>query len=221
MRDSTIRILICEDQTLLRDSLRTVLDLEPGLRVVGEAADGIAAITQAAVLRPDVVLMDIKMPHLDGVQATAAIATRQPDARIIILTTFDHDEYVFEAVEAGAMGYLLKDVPAADLVATIRRVHGGERFIQPETAARVLRTYDRRGHLGPATASTIPDLDQLSDREMDVLHLLARGASNREIADDLVLAEGTVKNYVSTILAKLHAANRTHAATLARQRGLL
>jgi two-component system response regulator DegU len=221
MSDSAIRILICEDQTLLRDSLRTVLDLEPGLHVVGEAADGIEAIAQAEALRPDVVLMDIKMPRLDGVRATAAITTRQPGTRLIILTTFDHDEYVFEAVEAGALGYLLKDVPAADLIATIRRVHAGERFIQPETAARVLRDYDRRGYLGPTATSTADNLDHLSEREMDVLHLLARGASNREIADDLVLAEGTVKNYVSNILAKLHAANRTHAATLARQQGLI
>lgn len=221
MSNAPIRIVICEDQTLLRDSLRTVLDLEPGLRVVGEAADGMEAITQADALRPDVVLMDIKMPRLNGVQATAAITTHQPGSRIIILTTFDHDEFVFEAVEAGAMAYLLKDVPAADLIATIRRVHAGERFIQPETAARVLREYDRRGHLGPVATSPSGELDRLSEREMEVLHLLARGASNREIADNLVLAEGTVKNYVSTILTKLHAANRTHAATLARQQGLI
>ncbi len=222
MASPLIRILICEDQTLLRESLRTVLDLEPGLRVVGMAADGAEAVTSAAALRPDVILMDIKMPRLTGVEATAAITTRQPDARIIILTTFDHDEYIFEALEAGAMAYLLKDVPAAELVATIRRVHAGEHFIQPGTAARLLRAYGARGRLGHADAHAAQDgTDHLSERETDVLKLVARGASNREIADQLVLAEGTVKNYVSTILTKLHAANRTHAATLARERGII
>ncbi len=218
---STISLLLCEDQTLFRESLRTVLDLEPGLRVVGEAVDGAEALARAAELRPDVILMDIKMPRLTGVEATAAITTRMPEAKIIILTTFDHDEYVFEALEAGAMAYLLKDVPAAELIATIRRVAAGERFIQPQMAARLLHNYGRRGHLGPPDAPHVADADRLSERETDVLRLLARGASNREIAEQLVLAEGTVKNHVSNILMKLHAANRTHAATLARERGLI
>jgi DNA-binding NarL/FixJ family response regulator len=218
---SVIGIMLCEDQTLFRESLRTVLDLEPGLHVVGEAADGAEAITRAEELRPDVILMDIKMPRLTGVEATAAIITRMPDAKIIILTTFDHDDYVFEALEAGAMAYLLKDVLATELVATIRRVVGGERFIQPQMAARLLQTYGRRGHLGPADVVHTADGDHLSERESEVLRLLARGASNRDIAEQLVLAEGTVKNHVSNILMKLHAANRTHAATLAREQGLI
>ena len=214
MTAPAIRLLICEDQRLMRETLRTVLDLEPGLCVVGEAADGIASVQQALDLRPDVILMDVKMPQRNGVEATAAITTRLPDARIIILTTFDHDEYAFQAVEAGAMGYLLKDVPTNDLIATIRRVYAGERFIQPTVATRLLMDYQQRGRMGD-----LPD--KLSEREMDVLRLLAMGASNHDIAERLVLAEGTVKNHVSNILMKLHAANRTHAATLARERGLI
>ena len=221
---SPIQILICEDQTLMREGLRTVLDLEPGLHVVGEAVDGAESITRALQLHPDIILMDIKMPKLTGVEATAVITMQQPDARIIILTTFDHDDYVFEALEAGAMGYLLKDVPATDLIATIKRVYAGEKFIQPMMAARLLSAYGQRGHLGHGTNHTQPrpdETDHLSEREMDVLKLLARGASNRDIADQLVLAECTIKNHVSNILVKLHAANHTHAATLARERGII
>jgi two-component system, NarL family, response regulator DegU len=217
MAEPEIRLLLCEDQRLMRESLRTVLDLEPGLHVVGEAADGSEGVARALALRPDVILMDIKMPLRNGVEATAAITTQMPDARIIILTTFDHDEYVYQAVEAGAMGYLLKDVPATDLIDTIRRVHAGERFIQPTIATRLLMAYQQRGRIG--NGGELPE--KLSEREMDVLRLLAVGASNRDIADRLVLAEGTIKNHVSNILVKLHAANRTHAATLARERGLI
>lgn len=217
-----IGLLICEDQVLMRDSLRVVLDLEPGLRVVGLAGDGIEAVEQAALAHPDVILMDIKMPRLNGVEATAAITTRMPGARVIILTTFDSDDYVFEAIKAGAMGYLLKDVPTGELVATIKRVAAGETFIQPTVATKLLMEYSHRGRLGSDKAFTPAPIDEdLSEREKDVLKLLARGASNREIADTLTLAEGTVKNHVSSILLKLHAANRTHAATLARERGLI
>lgn len=217
-----IRLLICEDQVLMRDSLRVVLDLEPGLRVVGLAGDGIEAVERAAQVRPDVILMDIKMPRLNGVEATAAITTRMPGTRVIILTTFDSDDYVFEAIKAGAMGYQLKDVPTSELVSTIKRVAAGETFIQPAVATKLLMEYSHRGRLGSDKSLTPSAADEdLSDREKDVLKLLARGASNREIADTLTLAEGTVKNHVSSILLKLHAANRTHAATLARERGLI
>jgi two-component system, NarL family, response regulator DegU len=216
---TSIRILICEDQRLLRESLRIVLDMEPGLHVVGEANDGVEAVQQAFALRPDIILMDIKMPRLNGVEATAAITTRQPDARIIALTTFDNDEYVFSAIESGAMAYLLKDMPAEELIATIWRVHKGERFIQPSIASAVLLSYSKRGQIGHDIRED--GMTDLSDRETDVLRLLARGESNREIADNLVLAEGTVKNYVSNILLKLHASNRTHAATIARERGII
>lgn len=210
---SEIRILLADDQTLLRQGLRTILDLEPGLRVVGEAADGEVAVAQALALRPDVALMDVQMPRRSGVEATALITAACPETRVIVLTTFDYEEYVFDAVKAGAMGYLLKDVPAPELVDTIRRVHAGESFIQPSVATKLLREFGRRGRALQEEA--------LTERERDVLNLLAAGASNRDIGARLSLAEGTVKNHVSNILGKLHAANRTHAVTLAREQGII
>lgn len=217
---SAITILIVEDQTLMRQGLKTLLDLEPGMAVVGEASHGAAGVDAALRLRPDVVLMDVQMaspdgaPAINGVQATAELIRRWPAARVIILTTFDRDDYVYEGVRAGAMGYLLKDTPADSLIATIRRVHAGEPFIQPEIASRALREMMR-----PGSASA--DTDALSEREREVLVLLAQGASNREIATHLVITEGTVKNHVSNILGKLQAENRTQAADIARKRGLV
>ncbi len=210
---SEIRILLAEDQTLLRQGLRTILDLEPGMTVVGEAADGEQAVRQAVELRPDIVLMDIQMPERSGVEATALITAACPATRVIVLTTFDYDEYVFNAIKGGAMGYLLKDVPAPELIETIRRVHAGESFIQPSVASKVLLEYGRRPSPPPG--------EELTEREQEVLDLLAAGASNREIGERLFLAEGTVKNHVSNILGKLHAANRTHAVALAREQGLI
>jgi len=230
-----IRILLCEDQMLMRQGLHTVLELEDGFEVVGEAVNGEDAVKQYSLLQqdglgPDVVLMDIQMPHKNGVDATAIITRQYPDARIIMLTTFEYDDYVFEAVKAGAMGYLLKDVPSDELAATIRKVHTGEPFIQPRMASRLLIEFGRKGRSSAptpqmppapfATNSATHDED-LSSREIEVLKLLAAGASNREIADKLVLAEGTVKNHVSNILGKLHAENRTHAANVARERKLI
>ena len=207
-----IRILLVEDQTLMRQGLRTILTLEPGLEVVGEAADGEAGIRQALDLRPDVILMDVQMPGMSGIEAIAAICAVWPETRIIILTTFGRDEYVFEGIRAGAVGFLLKDAPAEDLIQTIRRVHAGEAFIQPEIASRLLREL-----ITPQDWLTEP----LSEREREVLVLVAQGYSNREIAERLVLAEGTVKNHVSNILGKLQAENRTQAADIARRHGLI
>jgi DNA-binding NarL/FixJ family response regulator len=207
-----IRILLAEDQTLMRQGLKTILDLESGFRVVGEAADGPSAVKLALELRPDIILMDVQMPALNGVEATAAICKAWPEARIIILTTFDRDDYVFAGVRAGAVGYLLKDLPAQKLIETIRAVHDGEVFIQPEIASRALRAT-----LHPADGFIEP----LSDREREVLVMLAQGIANKEIADKLHIAEGTVKNHVSNILAKLQAQNRTQAADIARKRGLI
>ncbi len=228
-----IRILLCEDQTLMRQGLHTILELEDGFQVVGEAVDGEDAIQQYTLLQqrglgPDIVLMDIQMPRKSGVEATALITSKNPNARIIMLTTFDYDDYVFEAVKAGAMGYLLKDVPADELASTIRKVAMGEPFIQPKMASKLLIEFGRKGRTTPASQSSIApstsamtQSEDLSTREAAVLKLLASGASNREIADRLVLAEGTVKNHVSNILGKLHAENRTHAANVARERKII
>ena len=207
-----IRILLAEDQTLMRQGLKTILELESGFEVAGEAEDGKAAVKLALQLRPDIILMDVQMPQLNGVEATAAICRSWPEARVIILTTFDRDDYVFQGVRAGAVGYLLKDLPSPKLVETIRRVHDGEVFIQPEIASRTLRA---------ALHSPGELVEPLSEREREVLVMLAQGIPNKEIADKLHLAEGTVKNHVSNILGKLQAQNRTEAADIARRRGLI
>jgi len=207
-----IRILLAEDQTLMRQGLKTILELEDGFEVAGEAEDGKAAVKLALQLRPDIILMDVQMPQFNGVEATAAICRSWPEARVIILTTFDRDDYVFQGVRAGAVGYLLKDLPAPKLIETIRRVHEGEVFIQPEIASRTLRA---------ALHSPGDLIEPLSEREREVLVMLAQGIPNKEIADKLHLAEGTVKNHVSNILGKLQAQNRTEAADIARKRGLI
>ena len=212
MPSKPIRILLVEDQTLMRQGLKTILDLEPGLTVVGEAVAGEDGVRQALELRPDVILMDVQMPGMNGVEATAAVCRAWPEARIIILTTFNRDDYVFQGIKAGALGYLLKDMPASQLVATIERVYAGEVFIQPEIASRALREL-----MHPRAQLPEP----LSERELQVLLLLAQGLSNREIAEKLVITEGTVKNHVSSVLAKLQAENRTQAADIARRRGLV
>jgi DNA-binding NarL/FixJ family response regulator len=212
MTMKSIRILLVEDQTLMRQGLKTNLNLEPGLEVVGDAADAEAGIRKALDLRPDVILMDVQMPGMSGIEAIAAICAVWPEARIIILTTFGRDEYVFQGVRAGAVGILLKDAPADDLIQTICRVHAGEVFIQPEIASRLLREL-----ISPQDWLAEP----LSEREREVLVLVAQGYSNREIAERLVLAEGTVKNHVSNILGKLQAENRTQAADIARRHGLI
>ena len=228
----TIRILLCEDQTLMRQGLHTVLELEEDFQVVSEAVDGEDAIKQYSMLQqqglgPDIVLMDIQMPRKSGVEATTAITGQNPHARIIMLTTFDYDDYVFEAVKAGAMGYLLKDVPAAELATCIRKVYSGEPIIQPKMASKLLVEFGRKRHSTETQQTPLPSTlpasqrEDLSTREIEVLKLLTAGASNREIADKLVLAEGTVKNHVSNILGKLHAENRTHAANVARARKII
>ena len=220
-----IRILLCEDQRLMREGLKTILELDGGIPpfvVVGEAGDGEVAVQLAQQAQPDIILMDIQMPKQTGVQATAAICTARPGVRVVILTTFDNDDYVFQAIKAGAVGYLLKDMPAADLIATLRRVHQGEPYIQPNLATRML--IELAGGSGAARPGQPPGAEpeeDLNQRELDILKLLAQGISNRDIGAQLFLAEGTVKNYVSSIFIKLHAANRTQAANLARERGLI
>jgi len=207
-----IRILIVEDQTLMRQGLKTILDLEQDLQVVGEAGDGESGMKMALNLRPDVILMDVQMPKMDGIEATLAICAVWPEARVIILTTFGRDEYVFQGVRAGAVGFLLKDTPADQLIDTIHKVSQGDVFIQPEIASRMLSAM-----IAP---QPLP-FEAISEREHEVLVLLAQGYANREIADALVISEGTVKNHVSNILSKLQAENRTQAADIARRYHLI
>lgn len=204
----TIRLLIAEDQPLMRRGLRTVLDLEPGFAVVGEAADGASALEQARRLRPDVVLMDLRLPVMDGVQATQAI-TREALSKVLILTTFDTEDDILEGIRAGAAGYVLKDVDAGELCEVIRRIAAGESFVQPSVAAKYLR------YAAQATRSA--ETGDLTPRELDVLRLLAQGLSNHEIAQELKIAESTVKNHVNSILGKLQVPNRTAAALRAQE----
>jgi len=200
----------------MRQGLRTILELNDGFTVIGEAENGQTAVDHALALKPDVVLMDVQMPEMNGVAATAQVTQALPETKVIILTTFDYDEYVFDGMKAGARGYMLKDIPATELLATIRRVHAGESIVQPSVATRLIAEFSQR-----RSAPQQPDYERLSERELEVLRLLAEGYNNKAIAARLVLAEGTVKNYVSTILDKLHAANRTHATQIARKQGLI
>lgn len=218
MKDSTLRLFLVDDQQLMRQGLRTLLEME-GMAVVGEAADGAAAVEGFEKLQPDVVLMDIRMPNMDGVEATRRIRSRFPEAKILVLTTFDQDELVFDALRAGASGYLLKDVSRADLAAAVRSVAGGGAALEPTVARRVIDAFARLSPLSPASASGLKE--PLSGREQAVLRLLAQGLSNKEIARQLFLAEGTVKNHVSTILQKIDARDRTQAALKARELGLI
>lgn len=215
MNEDEITLLLIEDQTLMRQGLRMILDLEEGFRVVGEASNGEEGVREALRLRPAVILTDVQMPKMSGVQATQAICAAWPAAKVIVLTTFDRDDYVYQSIRAGAMGYLLKDAPAEQLIDTIRRIHAGDVFIQPEIASRALREMAVRDE---KPAGAIPFA--LSEREREVLVLLAQGRSNREIAEKLHITEGTVKNHVSNILGKLQAENRTQAADIARRHGL-
>lgn len=197
----------------------TILGLEPGLEVVGEAGDGREAVQKVQALNPDIVLMDVQMPVMDGVEATRLITAQFPNSRVIILTTFDYEEYVFDGVKAGALGYLLKDTPAPDLINTIKRVYAGERFIQPAVASKLLFEFARAERRASPDRTEV--YEPLTERETAIIGRLAQGLSNREVADDLALAEGTVKNHVSNILSKLHAANRVQAINLARQHKLI
>ena len=213
-----IRLLLVDDQALFREGLHTLLSLHEDLQVVGEAGNGIEALAAADELRPDVVLMDLRMPVLDGVAATRRLLAAHPTTRVIVVTTFDDDELVFDGLRAGAVGYLLKDVSSDKLVEAIRAAARGESFLQPSIAAKVLAEFNR---LERSAAPPPPLAEPLSERELEILRLLAAGDSNKEIAAALFIAEGTVKNHVTNILGKLDARDRTQAALRARELGLI
>jgi DNA-binding NarL/FixJ family response regulator len=213
-----IRVLIADDQSLVRTGFKMILDATPDIEVVGEAGDGAAAVTMARTLRPDVVLMDVRMPGTDGITATGQVTAELPGTRILILTTFDLDDYVHAGLRAGASGFLLKDVPAPDLVAAIRTVAAGDSVLSPSTTRRLIQRFVP---LLPAPAAAATDaLAALTSREREVFALVAQGRSNREIADDLFLSEGTVKIHVSRLLGKLGLRDRVHAVILAYEAGL-
>jgi len=214
-----IKILLVDDQPLFREGLCTLLSVQPDFEVVGEAANGAEAIRLARSLLPLVVLMDLQMPVLDGVAATRRLHEEQPDCRVIVLTTFDDDELVFDGLRAGAVGYLLKDAPSEKLAEAIRVAARGETFLQPSVAAKVVAEFARLSRKTVTTVKAV--IEPLSEREIEILRLIAQGASNREIAGTLFLAEGTVKNHVTSILGKLEARDRTQAALKAKDCGLV
>ena len=213
MAGPLIRILISDDHAIVREGLRSLLETEPGMDLVGEAADGDEVVAKARALRPDVILLDLMMPRLDGIAALGAIKRDQPDARVLVLTSFAEDEKVFAAIKMGALGYLLKDSSPPELLQAIREVARGESSLHPTIARKVLRELSRPRDLPPTP-------DPLTARELDVLRLVAQGHSNQEIAERLALSERTARTHVSQILAKLHLANRTQAALYAHELGI-
>ena len=214
----TVRVLLVDDQALFREALSVLLSVADGVEVVGEAGNGAEALARSAELHPDVVLMDLRMPVLDGIAATRRLRVEQPDVQVLALTTFDDDAEVFAALRAGAVGYLLKDVSSARLVEAVHAAARGESVLQPSVAAKVVARF---ASLPDEPATPQPLVTPLSERELAVVRLLAQGRSNREIAGELFLAEGTVKNHVTNVLTKLDARDRTQAALRARALGLL
>ncbi len=217
----TIRILLVDDQALFREGLHTLLSVRADIEVVGEANNGEEALQIAAQTKPDVILMDLRMPVLDGVAATRRLTQTQPDSRVIVLTTFDDDEHIFDGLRAGAVGYLLKDVSSDKLVEAIRAAASGQSFLQPSVAAKVINEFTRiTGSLQPA-ANKQPLVEPLSERELEVMQHVAAGASNKEIAAQLFITEGTVKNHLTNILGKLGVRDRTQAALKVKKLGLI
>jgi DNA-binding NarL/FixJ family response regulator len=214
-----IRILIVDDQALFREALHTLLSVQTDFEVVGEASNGEEAIRLAVYSQPNIVLMDLQMPVLDGVTATGRLLELIPNCRVIILTTFDDDEYVFEGLRAGAVGYLMKDVSSEKLFEAIRSAARGEYFLLPSITAKVVAEFSRISRPGSANQETL--IDPLSPREIEILQLVATGASNKDIADKLIISEGTVKNHLSNILGKMGVKDRMQAVLKAKDLGII
>jgi two-component system, NarL family, response regulator LiaR len=213
MSDGIIRVLIADDHTVVRGGLHALLEDVAGIEVVAEAADGVEAVLKTRAVKPDVILMDLQMPRMTGIEAIEEIKKENPNARILVLTSFSDDDKVFAAIKAGALGYLLKETTTQDLLQAIRDVHNGESSLHPAIARKLIRELNR--------PTTLPPSDEpLTEREAEVLILVARGLANQDIADKLVISERTVRTHVSNILSKLHLANRTQAALYALKEGL-
>jgi len=210
-----MKVVICDDQAIVRDGLAMLLKLELDIQVAGIAEDGAAAVEAAAKHLPDLVLMDLKMPVMNGVEATRQIRTKFPQIKVLVLTTYDGDEWVFDAIQAGASGYLLKDTPREQLIKAVRGTVAGQAFVDPSIAGKVLERVSTQTAESPTQITS-----KLTEREIDVLRLLAGGLSNADIAERLFLSEGTVRNHISTILSKLGVADRTQAAVIAIRHGL-
>ena len=209
-----IGILIVDDHAIVREGQRALIDTEPGMTLVGEATNGAEAIEMARSLNPDVIFMDLFMPGMGGIEAIEAIKAENPQARILVLTSFAEDEKVYTAVKAGALGYLLKDASPDDIITAVRQVSRGEPAMNPTIANKLMRELQRESSLPPTE-------DPLTERELDILKLVAHGLSNQEIAEQLVISERTVRTHVSNILSKLHLANRTQAALYALREGFV
>jgi DNA-binding NarL/FixJ family response regulator len=213
----SIRVLLCDDQALVRSGFRMILEARPDLEVVGEAEDGLQAVELAGLTEPDVILMDVRMPNIDGVEATRRIVGGGSGARVIVLTTYDLDEYVYEAIRAGASAFLLKDVQPTQLVDAIRVVADGDALLAPSVTRRLLDRFARLPDREPTPAT----LSSLTERELEVLRLLANGLSNAELADHLFVSEATVKTHVSSLFRKLEVRDRVQAVILAYEAGLV
>jgi len=210
-----MKIIICDDQSIVRDGLEMLLKLEPDMQVVGTAGDGASAVELAAQKKPDMVLMDLKMPVMSGVEATRRIRAQFPEIKVLVLTTYADDEWVFDAIQAGASGYLLKDTPRDEVIKAIRGTAEGKTYVDPSVAGKVLRQVSSHRTQPPSNITA-----DLTEREIEVLRLIAKGSSNKDISEQLFLSEGTIRNHVSAILAKLGVSDRTQAAVIAIQHGL-